>query len=185
MKPEVLTNVLSPEDFRNIKEHFINHKEKNLLGFDENGRKLITDNDQILKKYSEKILPIARGFFKSDSLLPTYSLFAEYSDTNINLPKHTDANACTYTVDLVLYQNSPWGLWIDGVEYIANENEAICFWGEDQEHWRNSVDNNNNIVGVIFFHYVEPDHWWFTKGPEHVRVVWEQKRANAIKNKDG
>jgi hypothetical protein len=183
MKPEVLTNVLSPEDFTNIKEYFLNHKEKNLLGFDENGRKLIGDSDPILKKYSEKLLPLAKKFFKSDSILPSYSLFAEYSHTNINLPKHRDANACTYTIDLVLYQKSPWGLWIDGVEYFANENEAVCFWGEDQEHWRNSVDDNNNVVGVLFFHYVEPDHWWFTKGPEHVRVIREKFYLNEIKEK--
>jgi hypothetical protein len=174
VNPKVLSNVFSTEDFLRLKNHFLNHTQKNLIGFDENGRKLIGDTDTILKEYSEKLLPLVKDFFKTDSALPSYSLFAEYSDTNINLPKHKDANACTYTVDIVLYQKSPWGLWIEGVEYFAEENEAILFWGEDQEHWRNSLENNDNIVGVIFFHYVEPDHWWFTEGPEYVKVIRER-----------
>ena len=36
---------------------------------------------------------------------------------------------------------------------------------------------------MIFFHFVEPDHWWFTKGQDYVRVIrdeiteeqWESK----------
>jgi len=24
---------------------------------------------------------------------------------------------------------------------------------------------------MIFFHFAEPDHWWFTKGPSYLRVI--------------
>lgn len=28
-----------------------------------------------------------------------------------------------------------------------------------------------NHVAMIFFHFAEPDHWYFTKGSEYIQVV--------------
>lgn len=175
--PQIIKNIFSEEDFKIISDYFKNHKFLKNIAFDENGRRGVGDKtDQILNDYSEKLLPIAKSFFKSDSLKQSYTLFTEYSAKNINLPRHTDANACTYTIDLVVYQDRPWGLWIEGKEYIANEGEAIFFWGEEQEHWREEITRNDNVVAVIFFHYVEPDHWFFTKGPEYLEEIKKIKR---------
>jgi hypothetical protein len=175
--PEIKKNILDNVQYHTLKNAIKSYLDISNIPFDECGRKCISDITMpLLKEYSEILMPMAKNFFNSNTLVPSYTLFTEYSDTNINLHKHKDANACTYTIDLVLYQNKPWGLWIDGVEYLANENEAIFFWGEDQLHWRETIENNNNIVGVIFFHYVEPDHWLFTKGPEHRQVIIEGYR---------
>jgi hypothetical protein len=175
--PEIIKNIFSDKDFNELKNYLKNHELLKKVSFDENGRRGVHSvNDPALNEYSLKLLPIARSFFESQTLETSYTLFTEYSDTNINLPKHKDLNACTYTIDLVLYQDKAWGLWVDGVEYLVNENEALFFYGEDQEHWRETVENNNNIVGVIFFHYVEPDHWYFTKGPEYVRELIKIKQ---------
>jgi hypothetical protein len=24
---------------------------------------------------------------------------------------------------------------------------------------------------MIFFHFVEPDHWWYTKGPDYLKLI--------------
>jgi hypothetical protein len=180
-EPTILKNILEEKDFIYLKETISQYINKNNIGFDEFGRKGIGHQQlPILQEYSKKLLPIAKNFFDSNNLIPTYTLFTEYSDTNISLHKHKDANACTYTIDLVLYQEKPWALWIENKKYLANENEAILFWGEEQLHWREPIENNLDKIGVIFFHYVEPDHWWFTKGPEHVKVI-RQNMQDLIK----
>ena len=176
---KLISNVLSNEDFNRLQLHFKGHTAFDNILLDEFGRKLLGENtESILTEFSNILLPIAKEVFNSDTLRPSNSLFAEYSGDTISLHKHTDANACTYTRDLVLYQDSPWGLWVNGVEYLANENEAICFMGETSEHWRDTITNNKNKIGAAFFHYVEPDHWFFDKGKEYVEVIRNNKREN-------
>lgn len=173
----IIKNALSPEDFDRICEYFKNHELLSRIGTDEFGRKLLGDgSESILKEYSDILLPKIREFFGTETAMSSYSLFAEYSSDTISLHRHKDANACTYTLDLVLYQDDPWGIFVDGIEFLAEPNEAVMFMGEKYEHWRETVYNNTNRIGVIFFHYVEPDHWWFTKGPGHVEEVRKSMR---------
>jgi hypothetical protein len=173
----LVKNVLSQEDFHRLRMHFKDNPTLESMSTDEFGRKLLNDKTEpILKKYSEMLLPKVREYFGTSTCLPSYSLFAEYSDETISLDKHKDANACTYTLDLVLYQGDPWALYIEGKPYTAYPNEAVMFMGEKYEHWRETLYTNSDKIGVIFFHYVEPDHWYFTKGPDHIYEIWKTKR---------
>ena len=174
MIPEIKKNLFSEKEFELLKNTLKKEAMDKEKHYDELGRKIFSTN--LVEEYAEKLLPLARDFFNSNTLLHSYSLFAEYSNKNISLPKHKDDNACTYTIDLVVYQDRPWGIWIEGKEYLLNENEAVLFWGTEQEHWRETVEENNDIIAVIFFHYVEPDHWWFTKGPEYINVLRSQQQ---------
>lgn len=179
----IIKNALSPENFNRICEYFKNHELLSRIGTDEFGRKLLGDgSESILKEYSNILLPKVREFFGTETALPSYSLFAEYSSETISLHRHKDANACTYTLDLVLYQNEPWGIFVDGVEFLAEPNEAVMFMGEKYEHWRDTKVNNYDKIGVVFFHYVEPDHWFFTEGPGYVEKIREQNRSNNVIN---
>ncbi|MEK9691907.1 MAG: hypothetical protein VW235_03155 [Rhodospirillaceae bacterium] len=130
---------------------------------DEFGRYGAINHDwKTLNVYTDWLLPAAREIFKSETLLPSYSMFVHYEGEKANLMKHKDNNACTYTMDLCLYQKTPWGLIVEGEEFMMEPNEALCFYGEDQEHWRNEFpDPDVNEVGQVFFHFVEPDHWFF------------------------
>ncbi len=132
---------------------------------EEFGRYYINDKEfPQLTSYLEHLVPTARSFFDSKTLEASYAIFAHYEGNQAALPKHKDNNACTYTIDLCLYQKTPWGLWIEGKEYMLEENEAVLFYGEDQEHWREKFPNPiNNEVGQVFFHFVEPDHWFFNE----------------------
>jgi hypothetical protein len=56
------------------------------------------------------------------------------------------------------------------------------FMGEKYEHWRETKYNNYDKIGVVFFHYVEPDHWYFTEGPGYVEKIREQMRSNNASN---
>jgi hypothetical protein len=173
----LIKDVLPADEFTRLSSHFKDSPKLQNMGVDEFGRKLLGDNDEsILKEFSEMLLPKVREFFGSSTLLPSYNLFAEYSADTISLHKHRDLNACTYTLDLTLYQKGPWAIYVEGQEFLAWPNEAVMFMGEKYEHWRDTIENNTDRIGVIFFHYVEPEHWYFTKGPDHIYKIWEEYR---------
>lgn len=175
----LIKNVLPFDEFQRLADYFRNNEKLQQMNVDEFGRKLLNDESEpILKEFSERLLPTVREFFGSSTMLPSYSLFAEYSADTISLHKHKDANACTYTLDLTLYQNGPWAIYVEGKEFLAWPNEAVMFMGEKYEHWRDTVENNKDRIGVIFFHYVEPEHWYFTKGPEYIHEIWKTMRMD-------
>ena len=56
--------------------------------------------------------------------------------------------------------------------YPLQENEALFYYGNDQDHWRPEFPNpDSQNVALIFFHYVEPDHWYYVKGPDYQDVI--------------
>ena len=70
-------------------------------------------------------------------------------------------------MDICLYAKTSWGLFVDGREYMLDPGNALAFYGEDQEHWREQFpDPDTNEVGMLMLHYVEPDHWFYTKEKE-------------------
>lgn len=122
--------------------------------------RLISNNGR-LYGYMELLLPLVRKIFNDETILPSYLCWARYSSIESNLPKHKDDNACTFTIDYCVRQYEPWDLYVEGVPYTLEENEALAFYGEEQEHWRGPF-KPGNMVEMIFFHFVRPDHWYFT-----------------------
>jgi hypothetical protein len=183
--PQILKNLFSKEDFNTLKSYLYN-KPKLLENFDQSfGR--YTFNDLFIKSYLEKLVPVARKVFNSETLMPSYSLFAHYEGEHASLFTHVDDNACTYTIDMCVYQTEPWDLYVDGKSYTLYENQALAYYGNEQMHGRDNFPNpESQHVAMIFFHFVEPDHWWYTKGSSYVDVVrgsvseeeWNFKNAN-------
>ena len=128
---------------------------------------------------------LAREVCDSPTLLPSYALFAHYEGPEANLFKHRDDNACTYTIDMCVYQQTPWDLWIatsgsEGRPYTLHENQAMAYFGNDQLHWREKFpDPDNNFVAMIFFHYVEPEHWYYTHGPNYIETLRSRGQQEA------
>lgn len=170
-KPKILKNILSEQDYQALLLYVKNPKRfEYASGF---GRYYASDDQLlILKKMLNDLTIDARKAFNSKTLLPTYALFAHYEGEEASLYKHKDDNACTYTLDMCVYQNEPWDLWVDNRNYTLQPNQALAYYGNDQLHWREKFPNpETNYVAMIFFHFAEPDHWYFTKGPEYLRVV--------------
>jgi hypothetical protein len=161
-EPKIINNFLSEYDFKNTLKSY---SSLSIFEYDEE-RQRYWCNDQnsqmILYLNTER----ARQIFKSNTLLPTYAMYARYVGPGAILEKHKDKNACTYTLDLCISSSSPWGLWVDGKEYILKENQALAYMGNDQEHWREKLESKD-IVEMVFLHYAEPDHWWFKKGKDN------------------
>jgi hypothetical protein len=175
-EPQLVDKILSKEDYDRLKDALVNPKS---FGFDPGfSRYCIGDGGlPILKELADKLVPIAREAFDSERLLPTYTLFAHYEGQNPepSLYKHKDDNACTYTLDMCVYQVEPWDIYVDDKAYTLYPNQALAYYGNDQFHWREKFPNpETNHVAMIFFHFAEPDHWWFVKGPEYLQVVRKQ-----------
>jgi len=171
--PQIVNDVLNKEDYNRLVLSINNPKNYNYdRGF---SRYSVGETDlPILKELAHKLIPLAREIFNSEGLLPTYTLFSHYEGQNPepSLFKHKDDNACTYTLDMCVYQIEPWDLWVDDKPYTLYPNQALAYYGNDQFHWREKFPNSEtNHVAMIFFHYAEPDHWWFTKGANYVDVV--------------
>ena len=172
-EPILVNNVLNKEDYNKLLLAVANPKSfEYSAGF---SRYCIADNSlPILKELANKLVPKAKEVFKSKDLLPTYVLFAHYEgqDPQPSLYKHKDDNACTYTLDMCVYQEEPWDLFVEDKAYTLYPNQALAYYGNDQLHWREKFPNpETNYVAMIFFHFAEPDHWYFTKGPQHLRVI--------------
>jgi len=169
----IVNNILSEEDYQRLLLSVANPKSFEFSGGF--SRYCVADNSlPLLKELADKLIPVAREAFNSEGLLPTYALFAHYEgqDPAPSLYKHKDDNACTYTLDMCVYQNEPWDLYVDDKPYTLYPNQALAYYGNDQWHWREEFPNpETNVVAMIFFHFAEPDHWYFTKGPDYLRVV--------------
>lgn len=171
--PILLSGVLDKEDYAKLISSVSDPKS---FDYQEGFSRYIASDSQleILKELSDKLTPLARETFKSKTLLPTYTLFSHYEgqDPKPSLYRHRDDNACTYTLDMCVYQNEPWDLWVEDEKYTLYPNQALAYYGNDQVHWREAFPNpETNYVAMIFFHFAEPDHWYFTKGPEYLNVI--------------
>jgi hypothetical protein len=177
--PIIIDNVFSNDDFLKL-SNYLKNKEKLEEEYDlVFGR--YTFNDPLIDEYAKKLVPVARKIFNSNTLMPSYSLFSHYEGKQASLRFHKDDNACTYTIDMCLYQTKPWDLWVSGNPYSLKENQALAYYGNDQLHGRKTFPNpESGHVAMIFFHFVEPDHWWFTEGPEYINIIRQKlyKRSN-------
>lgn len=172
-EPQLVNDVLSIEDYEILTKAISNPKS---FEYQESfSRYIVADNTlPVLGEIAEKLIPVARKAFGSDILLPTYTLFAHYEgqDPAPSLYKHKDDNACTYTLDMCVYQTEPWDLWVEDKNYTLYPNQALAYYGNDQMHWREDFPSpETNHVAMIFFHFAEPDHWYFTKGPSYLDVI--------------
>lgn len=186
-EPQLVENVLMHRDYLRLLESLNNPKS---FEFDPGfSRYYVGDGVlPILGEIAEKLTETARILFNSNTLLPTYTLFAHYEGQNPapSLYKHKDDNACTYTLDLCLYQNEPWDLWVEDKNYTLYPNQALAYYGNDQIHWREKFPNpESNHVAMIFFHFAEPEHWWFTNGQSYLSVIRGKISEDQWKTQNG
>jgi len=172
-EPLLLQNLLEPELFKSTIDT-LNAYTLEMLTYDRNFGRFMLKNtvgampDQLL----DHCLPKAREIFGSSTMLPSYSCYVRYKGARANLYRHRDSNACTYTIDLCLTANADWPLVIEDQEYLLNPNEALCFYGEDQLHWRTPFpDKENTVIDMVFLHYVEPEHWFHSIGADYHKTM--------------
>lgn len=178
--PTVKSNVFEEDKFENIKQYFFNNKLVKEKEYDYYGSKRIDSyENEILLTTLHSFTDKAKEWFNKKEIVPTYSVFSEYSGKSAMLDKHTDSGPCTYTIDICIYSNVKWPLIIENKEYYFKENEAIIFYANDQKHWRPDFpDKENGVVGMMFLHYVDPNHKWLKYNEKTQKLI--KKRFKAI-----
>ena len=156
--PWIISNFFSELEYKKIMS-VVNSIDKRNWMFEHQFSRY-TYSSPILDKLSALQLDRARSEFGTNTLLYTYSMLSFYNRDDSSLKKHKDDNACTYTFDICLYSEKPWPIVVEGEEYVLKNNEALCFYGEDQYHWRPKIDENNKVL-MLFMHWAEPDHIFF------------------------
>lgn len=165
--PKLLDSLLSPEDHLKLRQ-LIDSDEFKKSWKDHKKDRKVKRFTQLDEYFSKIIEPAAREIFSDPTLKSSYAVYLDYDRPTSSLPPHRDNNACTYTIDYCLSARTPWGVVVEGEEYVFGEGEALAFMGGYDSHWRNDMpDPDNNRVEVIMFHFCPEDHWYFTEGPEY------------------
>ena len=174
--PIVVKNILPYKEFNLLQNH-VKKIDKQTTNFYEGYNRYEWSNTPEIKSVHESLLPFARDKFNSKTLVPSFN-FASWYFGNASLEHHTDINACTYSIDIAVYAEIPWDLYVEGIPYSLDENDALLYYGESQEHWREPLVNpESKVVCNVFFFYVEPDHWFIT---EPVEKHLEIRTKNAV-----
>lgn len=179
-EPKVVSNVFEKDFFYYIKKYFESHPQLNSLEYDYYGSKRIDSyDDKVLLECLNKLNDFAKLHFNKKDIVPTYGVFAEYSGYNARLDQHKDIGPCTYTVDVLLYQKTPWDLIIENKKYKFGENEAVVFLANDQDHWKEDFpDPDTNKVGILLLHWVDSNHPWLNYSESTQKLL--KKRTKKI-----
>lgn len=170
--PFILNNLFSIEDLKDFQRYAMKMWSTEPRYDQHFGRHQYANTPE-LTKFHNMLLELAREEFDSPTLKPTWNLMSIYEGKEAKLWKHKDDNACTYHIDFCIFQKDPWDLWVEfegeSKPYRLFENDGLFMYGNDQVHWREEFPNpDTNIVANGFFFFGEPDHWYFTHGPEYL-----------------
>jgi len=104
------------------------------------------------------------------NLVPTYSFYRKYYQTNI-LEPHKDRPSCQYsaTIQIDSSKDEFWPIWIQNkngqnVEHNSKIGDVIFYKGEEVLHWREEL--KYNYSSHLFLHWVDGDdpnyneYWW-------------------------
>lgn len=129
--------------------------------FDPHYQRLVCTEQDLpgLSEFSDKLLPLAQEHFGKKEIKTGYTLVGHYFGKGANLKKHRDTGIDNaYNIDLCLYQNEPWDVWVEDKPYTLQENEAVLMNGNHHWHWREEFPNpDTNIVCNVFFFYTDAD----------------------------
>lgn len=165
-KSWAVDNYYPDQEFIKIKDYFYNHPRLENKSITYYGAKMISSfRDDFLKKILHDNLNKVKEFYGVDNIIPSYGIFSDYGDLG-DVTEHSDEGPCFYTIDLCLYENTPWPLFVeesDGVwkEYMPKENQAIFMNASLQPHKRPAVNNPDNRNGILLLHYAPPEHQFF------------------------
>jgi hypothetical protein len=175
--PTIIKDILTKEEFLRLQDH-VKQLDKQGVGYSPEFNRYEFGGTNALNELHLKLLPIAKEFFEDDSIVPSFNFGAWYFG-EASLEKHKDVAPCSFSIDVCVYQKTPWDLYVEGVPYTLSENEALLYYGETQRHWRESFpDPENNVVCNVFFFYIPQDHWFLTEPKENHEAIRRQNQID-------
>lgn len=167
-QPKILDNLFSKEDHLRLKE-LVDATSTDKDWLDKYRDRKVKRFSELDQYFSKKLESAAKAVFSDATLKSTYAVYLDYNKPTSKLPSHKDNNACTYTIDYCLSAITPWGVVVEGEEFLFTEGQGLAFMGGYDAHWREDMPNpEHNRVQVVMFHFCPADHWYFTEGPDYV-----------------
>lgn len=92
---------------------------------------------------------------------------------------HKDDYACEVVFDYQVRTNKKWDLMIEGHRVELKDNDAVCFEGEKEAHWREkTIFKDDDFVEMICFNCIGDNHWRHTS---EINPLGEVEQAKRIK----
>lgn len=111
-------------------------------------------NDPYFVEIHNNLLDIAESTF-NEKLKPSYCFLSMYGSEGV-LIEHQDRDPCKYTIDYCINCDQDWDIYIDNKKYTSTPNNALCYSGTDQYHYRNKI--KGKFMNLVFFHFVPLDY---------------------------
>lgn len=123
---------------------------RKLIGLDGLDESIINKVESCMTKlYNKKLIVKDIGFMRFKK---------EYGAPKL-LP-HKDDYACEVVFDYQIRTNKKWDLFIEGERIELKDNDAVCFEGESQAHWREKIFfTDDEYVEMICFNCIGENHW--------------------------
>ena len=173
-KPFVLPTLLPTEALEGLQKYALYHwMYKPNYNFDLGRHEFF--GEQVSSVHHE-LTEIAKDYFGSETLQPTWSLGTIYQYQHARVPRGVEDRACDYNLDLAVFQKTAWPLSVEyegsTEQHTLAENDALCYCGNKQPLWREDFpDPEHNLLINVLFCYAEPDHWFFKYGAGYIEVL--------------
>jgi hypothetical protein len=165
--PILVSNLLSEEKLKMFQD---NIKNINLNKKHDNFKRILIGQNDLMEQIHRDLTKVANEYFGKNNLVPSFSAIGIYDSVDSILPKHIDSSPCTYAIDLCLYQDDIWRIYVENKPFDLTPNDAVFYYGEEQVHWRERK-NFEGVVCNVFFFYVEPNHWFLTEPKENHKKI--------------
>jgi hypothetical protein len=94
---------------------------------------------------------------------------------------HKDDYACEVVFDYQVRTNKKWNLFIEGNKIELLDNDAVCFEGEQEAHWREkTVFSDDEFVEMICFNCIGEGHWRHTMDVNPKNEIEQAKQTQQV-----
>lgn len=158
---KVIKNFFTDDEVKIIKSYILD-QENSGSGkiYRETGRKLIGISDLDIKIVN-KVKLFIDTFYNKNLTVKDIGFMRFKKEYGIpKLLPHKDDYACEVVFDYQLSTNKKWDLFIEGNRVELSDNDAVCFEGEAEAHWREKIKfNDDEYVEMICFNCIGDNHW--------------------------
>jgi hypothetical protein len=151
----IIDNVFSQEEIDELYRYIANqpdelkmvHSRIGYLGY------MCGVPDRIFKKM-EKVAADNLGMDLELTEISFSTYVGNSNNTPVLSPHIDDFDGARITVDVQVKSNTDWSLFVEGREYLLQDNQALVFAGTHQVHWRDPrVLRDGENMDMLFCHF--------------------------------
>lgn len=158
VKQAVFREILPPALHESLRLYVRALRDGDCLTWEDWGKRWIRHDDPLFVLVHRTLTPLVSATVGRE-VKPSYVFLAVYGEGGA-VPRHRDREQCRYTLDVCLEDEggeAPWPLLIEGEPVHLRSNDAVLYFGIDQDHWREPKPAAKNSI-LAFFHFVDGEY---------------------------